>query len=113
MLHERPASCNVSAALSPAIPAPTIAIRDMVFLLILVVLLETLDGNVGHSLPGIVDTNEEEQNCHCSDAEECWNRIDQKENSCDEQYGVRDERKNRMPQPIFQHRLIVSLTVCS
>src|SRR5581483_10232151 len=33
MLHERPASCKVTAALSPAIPAPMIAIRGMVLLL--------------------------------------------------------------------------------
>src|SRR6266852_5875603 len=33
MLHERPASCSVRAALSPAIPAPTIAIRGIVLLL--------------------------------------------------------------------------------
>jgi hypothetical protein len=33
MLHERPASCKVRAALSPAIPAPTIAIRGIVLLL--------------------------------------------------------------------------------
>src|ERR1700736_5607455 len=33
MLHARPASCRVTAALSPAIPAPTIAICGMVLLL--------------------------------------------------------------------------------
>src|SRR6266702_2472106 len=127
ILHERPASCKVRAALSPAIPAPTIAIRGIVLLLFfcqrpaqgrsasqailtLVLPLRELDGKVGNGIPRVVDAGEQEQQRNRSDDEQCWRRIAQEHNRRDDECGVGNERKDRMPQPVFQYRLIVSLT---
>src|SRR6266571_3051501 len=127
MLHERPASCKVRAAVSPAIPAPTIAIRGMLLLLFfwqrpaqgtrasqviltLVLRLRELDSNVGNGIPGVVDADEQEQNRNRTDAEQCQRRIAREHNRRDDECCVGNERKDRMPQPVFQYRLIVSLT---
>src|SRR2546421_8026051 len=124
MLHERPASCKVRAALSPAIPAPTIAIRGIVLLLFLcqrptqgsqailtlVLRLREPDGNVGNGIPRVVDADEQEQKRNRSDDEQCRRRIAQETNRRDDKCCVGNERKDRMPQPVFQYRLIVRLT---
>src|SRR2546423_6425516 len=127
MLHERPASCKVRAALSPAIPAPTIAIRGIVLLLFfcqrpvqgrrasqailtLVPWLRELDGKVGNGIPRVVDAGEQEQKRNGSDDEQCQRRIAQEHNRRDDECCVGNERKDRMPQPVFQYRLIVRLT---
>ena len=78
--------------------------------LVLVLRPGELDGNVGNGIPGVVDANEQEQNSNRTDDEQCRHRIAQEHNCRDEEGGVGDERKDGMPQPVFQHRLIVCLT---
>src|SRR5260221_14625528 len=131
MRHERPASCKVRAALSPAIPAPTIAIWVMFLLLWrltragctsdtktlslvlrLVLPLGEFEGNIGHIIPGVVDADEQQQHRCRSDDEQCrcWMAWEQQRR--DDEGGVGDQRKDRMEKPGFQHRLIVLLTAC-
>src|SRR5216683_7005088 len=126
MVHERPASCKVRAALSPAIPAPTTAMWVMFLLLwrltrdgctsdtktlslvlTLVLRLGEFDGNIGQVIPGVVDADEQEQHRCRSDDEQCRCWIDWKRNRRDDDGGVGEQRKDRMKQPVFHHRLIV------
>src|SRR5690242_14360049 len=93
MAQGRPASRKVSAAFSPAMPAPTIAIRIMLLLLwgfirtgwpadiqarslflVVCVLLRLLDGHIGHGIPRVMDADEQEQNRHYRDAKQVWLR---------------------------------------
>src|SRR5260221_12255111 len=129
MRHERPASCKVRAALSPAIPAPTIAIWVMFLLLwrliragctsdtktlslvlTLVLPLGEVEGNIGHVIPGVVDADEQEQHRCRGDDEQCRSRMAWEQHRRDEEGSVGDQRKDRMKQPVFQHRLIVLLS---
>src|SRR5215831_12494913 len=90
----RPASCKVRAALSPAIPAPTIAICGIVLLLsrslatyekgylvllllVLILVLRTgeLEDDVGHVIPGVVDADEQKQHRCRGDDEQGRHRI--------------------------------------
>src|SRR2546427_12713775 len=115
MVHEGPASCKVRDALSPAIPAPTTAIWVMFLLLsrlaragctsdtktrslvlTLVLWLCEFDGNIGHVIPGVVDADEQEQHRCGSDDEQCRYWIAWKQNRCDDEGGVGDQRKDRM-----------------
>src|SRR6266566_2674527 len=128
MVHERPASCKVRAALSPAIPAPTTAMCVMFLLLwrltragctsdtktlslvlMLVLRLVEFGGNIGHVIPGVVDADEQEQHRCRSDDEQSRCRIAWEHNRRDDEGGVGDQRKDRMKQPVFHHRLIVCL----
>src|SRR6266567_6879134 len=128
MVHERPASFKVRAALSPAIPAPTTAMCVMFLLLwrltragctsdtktlslvlMLVLRLVEFGGNIGHVIPGVVDADEQEQHRCRSNDEQCRYWIAWKQNRRDDDGGVGDQRKDRMKQPVFQHRLIVYL----
>src|SRR5689334_23173464 len=77
--------------------------------LTLVLHLGALDGNVGHSIPGIMNADEQKQNRCRSDAEQGRYRIAWEHNCRDDDDYVRDEWKYDMPQPIFQYRLIVDL----
>src|SRR5438552_11348663 len=72
--------------------------------------LGALDGNVGHGIPRVVDTDEQEQHRSRSDDEQCRRRMAWEHHRRDDECGVGDERKDRIPQPVFQHRLIVRLT---
>src|SRR5260221_7422685 len=129
MRHERPASCKVRAALSPAIPAPTIAIWVMFLLLWrltragctsdtktlslvmrLVLALGQFEGKIGHIIPGVVDADEQQQHRCRSDDEQCRCRMAWEQKRRDDEGSVGDQRKDRMKQPVFQHRLIVRLT---
>ncbi len=67
------------------------------------------DGNVGHVIPRVVDADEQEQHRYRSDDEQGRCRMAREQNRRDDEGGVGDERKDRMPQPVFQHRLIVRL----
>src|SRR2546421_6298325 len=128
MIHKRPASCKVRTALGPTIPASMTAIWVMFLLLsrltragctsdtktlslVLTILLwlGEFDGNIGHVIPGVVDADEQEQHRCCSDDEQCWYWIAWKQNRRDDEGGVGGQRKDRMKQPVFQHRLIVYL----
>src|SRR5947208_4978 len=64
------------------------------------------DGNVGHVIPRVVDANEQEQHRSRSDDEQCRHRITWEHHRRDEEGGVGDQRQDRMPQPVFQYRLI-------
>src|SRR5258708_6701885 len=131
MVHERPASCKVRAALSPAIPAPTTAIWVMFLLLwrltrdgctsdtktlslvlTLVLRLGELKDKVGHVIPGVVDADEQEQHRCRSDDEQCRRRMDWKQKRRDDEPGIGDQRQDRMPEPVFQHWFIIRLTAC-
>src|SRR6266516_3857896 len=81
-----------------------------ILVLALVLRLGALKGNVGHGIPRVVDTDEQEQNRSSTDDEQCWRRIAWEHHRRDDKCGVGDERKSRMPQPVFQHRLIARLT---
>src|SRR6266849_7900910 len=128
MVHERPASCKVRAALSPAIPAPTTAIWVMFLLLwrltrdgctsdtktlslvlTLVLRLGEFEGDVGYIIPGVVDVDEQQQHRCRGDDEQCRCWIAWKQDGQDDEPGIGDERQDRMPEPVFQHRLIVCL----
>src|SRR5207302_9891697 len=63
------------------------------------------DGNVGHVIPRVVDADEQEQHRCRGDDEQCRCRIAWKQNRRDDERGVRDQRQNRMKQPVFHHRL--------
>src|SRR6266849_2418250 len=131
MVHERPASCKVRAALSPAIPAPTTAMWVMFLLLwrltrdgctsdtktlslvlTLVLRLGEIDGNIGHVIPGVVDADEQEQHRSRGDDEQCRRRIAWEHNRGDDEPSIGDERKDRMPEPVFQYWFIIRLTAC-
>src|SRR5947209_10097065 len=88
---------------------PFLCARTML-VLTLVLRLGELDDKVGHGIPGVVDTDEQQQNGSRGDDEQCWHRIAWDHKCCDEEGGVGDERKDRMPEPVFQHRLILGLT---
>src|SRR5713226_9418892 len=128
MVHERPASCKVRAALSPAIPAPTTAMWVMFLLLwrltrdgctsdtktlslvlTLVLRLGEFDGNIGQVIPGVVNADEQEQHRCRGDDEQCRRRIAWEHYRRDDEGGVGDQRQDHIPQPVFQHRLIVHL----
>src|SRR5216683_6233569 len=129
MVHERPASCKVRAALSPAIPAPTTAMWVMFLLLwrltrdgctsdtktlslvlTLVLRLGEFDGNIGQVIPGVVNADEQEQHRCRGDDEQgrCW--IAWEHDRRDEEGSVGDQWKDDMPQPVFQHWFIIRLT---
>ena len=78
--------------------------------LTLVLRLSVLDGNVGNGIPRVMDADEQEQHRHRTDAEQCRHRIAREHKRRDDECRVGDERKDRMPQPVFQHRYIVRLT---
>jgi len=67
------------------------------------------DGNVGHGIPRVVDANEQEQHRHRTGDEQCRRRIAWEYDRRDDECCVGDERKDHMPQPVFQYRLIVCL----
>src|SRR5713226_3906755 len=77
--------------------------------LALVLRLGALDGKVGHGIPRVVDPDEQEQHRCSTDDEQCRHRIVWEYHRRDDECGVGDERKDRMPQPVFQHWLIVRL----
>ena len=77
--------------------------------LALVLRLGLLEDNVGNGIPRVVDTDEQEQNRSSTGDEQRRCRIAREHNCRDDECGVGDERKDRMPQPVFQHRCIVSL----
>src|SRR5579872_2449092 len=77
--------------------------------LALVLRLGLRDDNVGNGIPCVVDTNEQEQKRSGTGDEQRWYRIAQEQKRRDDECGVGNERKDRMPQPVFQHRRIVSL----
>src|SRR5690242_21803889 len=112
MLHERPASCKVRAALSPAIPAPTIAIWVMVLLLsrltragctadtkplslvlTLVLGLGEFEGDVGHVIPGVVDADEQQQHRCRGDDEQGRCRMAWEQKRRDDEGAVGDQRQ--------------------
>ncbi len=77
--------------------------------LALVLGLGEYDGSVGHVIPRVVDADEQEQHRRRSDDEQGRCRMAWEQKRRDDEGGVGDERKNRMPQPVFQHRCIISL----
>ncbi|MFL5698864.1 MAG: hypothetical protein ACJ797_17420, partial [Ktedonobacteraceae bacterium] len=81
-----------------------------ILVLTLVLRLGALDGNVDHGIPRIVDAGEQKQKRSRTDAEQCRRRIAREHNRRDDECCVGNERKDRIPQPVFQYRLIVRLT---
>src|SRR5438309_10953774 len=80
--------------------------KTLSLVLTLVLRLGEFDGNIGHVIPGVVDTDEQQQHRSRGDDEQCRCRIAWEQKRCDEEGGVGDERKDRMPEPVFQYRLI-------
>ncbi len=80
--------------------------------LTLVLQLATIDGDVGNGIPRVVDPDEQEQKRGGTDDEQCRYRIAWEHYRGDDECCVGDERQCRMPQPVFEHRLIFSLTTC-
>jgi len=68
-----------------------------------------VDGNVDHVIPRVVDTDEQEQHRSRGDDEQCRCRMAWEHYRRDEEGSVGDQRKDRMPQPVFQYRLIVRM----
>ena len=68
-----------------------------------------VEGNVDHVIPRVVDTDEQEQHRSRSDDEQCRCRMAWEHYRRDEEGSVGDQRKDRMPQPVFQYRLIVRM----
>ncbi len=68
-----------------------------------------VEGNVDHVIPRVVDTDEQEQHRSRGDDEQCRCRMAWEHYRRDEEGGVGDQRKDRMPQPVFQYRLIVRM----
>src|SRR5436305_15199085 len=83
--------------------------KTLSLVLTIVLWLDEFDGNIGHVIPGVVDADEQEQLRGRSDDEQCRYRIACKENRRDDESGVGDQRKARMKQPVFEHRLLVDL----
>src|SRR5258707_8062815 len=83
---------------------------EAMLVLTLILRLGLLEDNVGNGIPRVVDADEQEQHRHRTDAEQGRHRIAREQKRRDDECCVGDERKYRMPQPVFQHRLIVSLT---
>src|SRR5260221_14774072 len=71
-----------------------------------------VDGNVEHAIPRVVDADEQEQHRHCADDEQSRHRMAWEHTRRDEECGVGDQRQDCIPQPVFQHRLILRLTAC-
>ena len=68
--------------------------------------LGAFEGRIGHDIPCVVDTNEEEQHRYRSDDEQGRYRLSREHNRRDDEGGVRDERQDRIPQPVGEHRLM-------
>src|SRR5580700_605418 len=83
--------------------------RRTKLVLALVLRLELQADNVGNDIPGVVDTGEQEQKRSATSGEQRWLRIFREQYCRNDECGVGDERKNCMPQPVFQHRCIVRL----
>src|SRR6266436_6936355 len=81
----------------------------LLLVLALVLLLGEFEGNVGHVIPGVVDADEQEQHRCRGDDEQCRCWMAWKHNCRDDEGGVGDQRQDHIPQPVFQHRLIVHL----
>src|SRR5437660_10970817 len=84
--------------------------KGALLFLALVLRLGEFDGNVDHVIPRVVDAYEQEQDRSRGDDEQCRCRIAWEQQRRDEEGSVGGQRKDRMPQPVFQHRLIVPLT---
>src|SRR5579863_2933874 len=82
---------------------------DKPLILALVLRLELHADNVGNDIPGVVDTCEQEQKRSGSGGEQRWRWIFWEQYCRDDECRVGGERKNCMPQPVFQHRCIASL----
>src|SRR5260370_32730912 len=67
--------------------------KTLSLVLTLVLRLGEFEGDVGYIIPGVVDADEQQQH-RCRG---------------DDEPGIGDERQDRMPEPVFQHRLIVCL----
>src|SRR6266702_4439552 len=59
-------------------------------------------GNVDHVIPRVVDADEQEQHRSRGDDEQCRCRMAWEQHRRDEEGSVGDQRKDRMPQPVFQ-----------
>src|SRR5579859_4774738 len=82
----------------------------LLLVLALVLRLRELQDKVGHIIPRVVDSDEQEQKrCRAND-ERCQHGIGWEHNCGDDECRVGDERKDRMPYPVFQHWLIGGLT---
>ena len=68
--------------------------------------LGALEGRVGHGIPCVVDANEQEQHRYRSDDEQGRYPLSREHNRRDDEGGVRDERQDRIPQPVGEHRLM-------
>ena len=79
--------------------------------LALVLRLRVYEGHIGNGIPCVMDTDEEKQHRSGADDEQRRRRIARYRQRRDNEGRVGDERKDRMPQPVFQHRLIVGLMV--
>src|SRR5579883_785591 len=81
--------------------------------LALVIRPRTLKGNVENGIPGVMDTGEQEQYCGAARDEQRRYAIKRKRNRRDYECAVGDKRKDRIPEPVFSHRLVIGLAACA
>ncbi len=81
----------------------------MKLVLPLIVPLSNIKSNIGDSIPGVVDADEQQQNRCPTDDEHRGYWLMGEYSRRDEERGIRGKRAYDMPEPVFQHRLIVSL----
>src|SRR5216683_3875620 len=86
--------------------------KTLSLVLTLVLRLGESEGDVGYIIPGVVDADEQQQHrCRGNDEQcRCW--IAWKQKRRDDEPGIGDERQDRMPEPVFQHRFIIRPTAC-
>jgi hypothetical protein len=76
-------------------------ITTLSLVLTLVLMMDVLDRKVGHRIPRVVDTNEQEQNRRSGDDEECRHWIDWEYDRRDEERSIGGKWEDCVPQPIL------------
>src|SRR5687768_5236049 len=69
-----------------------------------------LDGNVGYRVPGVVDSDEQKQQGRRADQEKSSVGIVGEQSCGDQKRGVGNKWEHCVPNPVFHHGTISSLT---
>src|SRR5579875_971779 len=79
-------------------------------LVLVFVLWQELISNIGNGIPRVVDTDEQHQNGNSTNDEQRRFWLAGEDKRGDDKRRIGDKREYCMPQSVFQHRLIASLT---
>src|SRR5438132_415989 len=71
--------------------------------------LRLLRGDVGDGVPGVVNPDEQQEQRRRTNQQEAHRRVLLETERRHQQRHVRDERKDAVPQPVFQHRRVARL----